>query len=114
MFGTLPPYMSLLCYANSDPLNILTSIVALYGLTLLIFKIKMLWNVSDLEFHLSWSLKVKSNSAVGLPIYGFLLMFNYNIGAPLVAPLLDIRIRNKDTKCEWPLLWPFRVTEGQM
>ncbi len=26
MFGTLPPYMSLLRYANFDPLNILSSI----------------------------------------------------------------------------------------
>ncbi len=26
MFGTLPPYMSLLCYANFDPLNILSSV----------------------------------------------------------------------------------------
>ncbi len=27
MFGTLPPYMALLCYANFDPLNILSSIL---------------------------------------------------------------------------------------
>ncbi len=26
MFGTLLPYMSLLCYANFDPLNILSSV----------------------------------------------------------------------------------------
>ncbi len=26
MFGTLPPTMSLLCYANFDPLNILSSV----------------------------------------------------------------------------------------
>ncbi len=26
MFGSLPPYMSLLCDANFDPLNILSSI----------------------------------------------------------------------------------------
>ncbi len=39
-----------------------------------------LQNTSDLEFDLSRSLKVKSNDAIGLPIYGFLLMFNGNIG----------------------------------
>ncbi len=27
MFGTSPPYLSLLCYANFDPLNILSSVV---------------------------------------------------------------------------------------
>ena len=34
---------------------------------------------SDLEFHLSRSLKIKSNGVIGLPIYGFLLMFNCNV-----------------------------------
>ena len=37
-------------------------------------------NLGDLDFDLSRSLKVKSNGAIGLPIYGFLLMFNSNIG----------------------------------
>ena len=37
-----------------------------------------LWNLSDLDFDLSRSLKVKSNGAVGLSIYEFLLMFNSN------------------------------------
>ncbi len=37
---------------------------------------KRLWNLSDLEFDHSSSLKVKSNGAVGLPIYEFLLMSN--------------------------------------
>ncbi len=37
--------------------------------------------LSDLDFDLSRSLKVKfDHSAIGLPIYGFLLMFNSNIG----------------------------------
>ena len=39
-----------------------------------------LQNMSDIEFDLSRSLKVKSDGTVGLPIYGFLLMFNSNIG----------------------------------
>ncbi len=39
-----------------------------------------LQKVSDLEFHLPRSLKVKCKSATGLPIYGFLLMFNSNTG----------------------------------
>ncbi len=34
----------------------------------------------DLDFDLSRSLKVKSDVTVGLPIYGFLLMFSSNIG----------------------------------
>ena len=39
------------------------------------------------------SLKVKCNIAIGLPIYGFLLMFNGNI-VPNCAPLRDIRLQN--------------------
>ena len=35
---------------------------------------------SDLDFDLSRSLKVKCDGVIGLPIYGFLLMFNSNIG----------------------------------
>ena len=35
-------------------------------------------NLGDLEFDLSMSLKVKSNGAVGLPIYDFLLASNCN------------------------------------
>ena len=34
--------------------------------------------MNDLEFDLSESLKVKSNGAVGLPIYDFLLVSNSN------------------------------------
>ncbi len=39
-------------------------------------------NLSDLEFDLSRSnvLKVKCDGVIGLAIYGFLLMFNSNIG----------------------------------
>ncbi len=39
---------------------------------------KMLQNPDD--FDLSRSLKVKCDGAIGLPIHGFLLMFNSNIG----------------------------------
>ncbi len=55
----------------------------------------MLQNVSDLEFDLSRSLKVKCEGAIRLTIYGFLLMFNSNIG-PNLAPLQDIRLQNLD------------------
>ncbi len=37
-----------------------------------------LQNLGDLDFDLSRSLKVRSNGAVGLPIYDFLLMSNSN------------------------------------
>ncbi len=39
------------------------------------------------------SLKVKCDSVIGLPIYGFLLMFNRNIW-PNSTPLRDTRLRN--------------------
>ncbi len=39
-----------------------------------------LHNLGDLEFDVSRSLKVKYEGAIALPIYGFLLMFNSNIG----------------------------------
>ena len=39
-----------------------------------------LQNLSDHEVDLSRSLKVKCESAIGFPIYGFPLMFNSNIG----------------------------------
>ena len=38
-----------------------------------------LQNLSDFDFDLSRSFKVKSDNAVGHPIYYFLLMFNSNI-----------------------------------
>ncbi len=50
-------------------------------------------NLSDLEFDLLRSLKVKCNSVIGLLIYAILLMFNRNIW-PNSAPLQDIRLRN--------------------
>ena len=37
-------------------------------------------NLSDLDFDLSRSRKVKFEGAIGLPIYSFLLMFNSDIG----------------------------------
>ncbi len=37
-------------------------------------------NLSDLDFDLSRSLKVKYGGLIGLPIYRVLLMFNSNIG----------------------------------
>ncbi len=50
-------------------------------------------HLSDLEFDLSRSLKVKCDSVIGLPIYAFLLMFNSNI-LPNSAPLQDVRLQN--------------------
>ncbi len=46
-------------------------------------------NVSDLDF----DRKGKCDGVIGLPIYGFLLTFNSNIG-PNFAPLRDIRLWN--------------------
>ena len=56
-------------------------------------------NLGDVEFDLSGSLKVKSNSAVDLPIYGFLLMVNSNMG-PNSAHLRDIRLQIFCDFCE--------------
>ena len=50
-------------------------------------------NLSELECDLSMSLKVKCESPIGLPIYGFLLMFNSNIGLNQ-APQRDISLKN--------------------
>ncbi len=50
--------------------------------------------MSDLEFDLLRSLKVKCDDVIGLPIYAFLLVFNSNIW-PNSAPLQDIRLRNQ-------------------
>ncbi len=50
-------------------------------------------NVSDLDFDLSRSLKVKCDSATGLPMYAFVFMSNSNTG-PNMAPLRDIRLQN--------------------
>ncbi len=54
---------------------------------------KALKNLSDLDFDLSRSLKVKCERLIRLSICGFLLMINTNIG-PNLAPLQDIRFRN--------------------
>ncbi len=43
-------------------------------------------NLSDLDFDLSRSLKVKNDGVIGLAISGFLLMDNSNMG-PISAPL---------------------------
>ncbi len=48
-------------------------------------------NLSDLDFDLSRSVNVKFDNAIGLAIYGFLLIVNSNIG-PNSAPLRDIRL----------------------
>ncbi len=53
----------------------------------------VLQNLSYLDFNLSRSLRVKCDSAIGLPIYTFLLMSNSNIW-PNSAPLQDLRLRN--------------------
>ncbi len=50
-------------------------------------------NVSDLEFDLWRSLKVKCDYVIGLYLYAFLLMFKSNIW-PNYAPLQDITLRN--------------------
>ncbi len=52
----------------------------------------MLQNLSDVDFDLSRSLKVKCDSVIGLPIYGFLVVSNSNIW-PSSAPLQDIRYK---------------------
>ncbi len=68
-----------------------------------------LWNLCDIDFDLSWSIKVKSDGVIGLPIYGFLLMVS-NVG-PNLAPLRDTRVwnpsdlnfdfsRNVEVKCD--------------
>ena len=52
-----------------------------------------LWSLSDFDFDLSRSLKVKCHNVIGLTIYAFLLMVNSNIG-PNLAPLRDTRLWN--------------------
>ncbi len=52
--------------------------------------IRLNQHLSVLEVDASWSLNVKSNCAIALPIYGFLLS---NI-RPKSVPLLDIKLRN--------------------
>ncbi len=50
-------------------------------------------NLSDLDFDLSRSFKVKCHGVIGLAIYVFLLMATSNLW-PNFAPLRDIRLRN--------------------
>ncbi len=44
-------------------------------------------NVSGLDYGLSRSLRVKRDGAIGLPIYGSLLMFNSNIWPELLCKI---------------------------
>ena len=55
-----------------------------------------LQSLSDLNFDLSRSLKVKCDSVIAFCIYAFLLMINSNIILvwPNTGPLQDIRLRN--------------------
>ncbi len=53
----------------------------------------MLRNRSDFDFDLSGSFKVKYNSIIGLPIYGFLVVSSSNIW-PNSPPLRDISFQN--------------------
>ena len=63
--------------------------------------------LSDLEFDLSMSLKVKCDDVIGLPTYTFLLMFNSNMW-PNSAPLQDIRLRNL-SDLVFDLAWSLKV-----
>ncbi len=54
---------------------------------------RSLRNLSDLDFHLSRSLKIECDGVIGLPIYSFLLMFNSSISIN-VDPLRDIGLGN--------------------
>ncbi len=67
-------------------------LIVTWGLTSILYEIKHR-NLGDLDFDLSRSLKVKCEGAIGLPIYGFLLMFHSNIG-PNSAVFREIRLRN--------------------
>ena len=49
--------------------------------------------MGDFAFDLSRSLDVKLEGAIVLPIYGFILMFNSNIG-PNYVLLRDVSLRN--------------------
>ncbi len=60
-------------------------------------------NLGDLDNDLP--LKVKCDSAIGLSIYGFLLMFNGNIG-----PNLGYFSSYKALESESPWNWPLKAT----
>ncbi len=69
-----------------------TYFIVIYGLAPL--QDIRLQNLSDFEFDLLRSLKVKCDTVIELPMYAFLLMFNSNKW-PNSAPLQDIRLRNQ-------------------
>ncbi len=50
----------------------------------------VLQNLSDLDFEISRSLKVKCEGAIELPTYGFLVMFNANIGPNYISSFCKI------------------------
>ena len=83
---TLPPTSSLLWDPDKGGNKLLANICILY-------RSPITQNLGDHEFDLLRSLKVKCHGVMGLPIYGFLLMFNSNIG-PNKAPLRDISLQN--------------------
>ncbi len=91
------PTNSLRWYPDEGDSNLLTNICIKY-------RSPTTQNLSDLDFDLSRSLKVKCDSAIGLPIYAFLLMFISNIGFK----------RYKSLKSSRPWVWPFKVTQGQI
>ncbi len=68
-------------------------LIVTYGITQLLYQIYAFENLSDLHIDLSMSLKVKCGSAIGLPIYGFLLMFQSNIWPMNSAPLPELSLR---------------------
>ena len=57
------------------------------------FRDMKLRNLSDLDFDLSRSPKVYCLGAIGLPIHGFLFMFNNNMGlSRLLCEILGFKI----------------------
>ncbi len=64
-------------------------------------------NLSDLEFDLSRSLRIRCDSIIGLHIYGFLSMFNSNLW-PNSAPLQDSKLRNQ-SELDFDLSWSLKV-----
>ncbi len=51
----------------------------------------------DLDFYLSWSLKVKCDGAIGIPIYVLLLVFNSSIWQKLWSFMIY-----KPSESQWP------------
>ncbi len=74
----------------------------------------MRYRPSKCEWPWHWSFKVtkvKCKHTLRLRLYALLLMFNSNIWPTLL--LYDIHVY-KASKCEWPCIWPLKVTQGQM